>query len=76
MIIIVFQYSTFIFLSPHDMFYPDASISHHNTPCLVLYSCLLIFPQVEIPFACLHKTPLLEGWFRLLPLGNNEVDVR
>lgn len=32
--------------------------------------------QVEIPFACLHKTPRLEGWFRLLPLGNNEVDAR
>ncbi|XP_011477705.1 rasGAP-activating-like protein 1 isoform X1 [Oryzias latipes] len=31
--------------------------------------------KVEIPFSCLHKTPLLEGWFRLLPLGNNEVDV-
>ncbi|XP_012772831.1 RAS protein activator like 1 isoform X3 [Maylandia zebra] len=30
--------------------------------------------KVEIPFACLHKTPQLEGWFRLLPLGNNEVD--
>ncbi|XP_051277977.1 rasGAP-activating-like protein 1 isoform X2 [Dicentrarchus labrax] len=30
--------------------------------------------KVEIPFACLHKTPLLEGWFRLLPLGNSEVD--
>ncbi|KAM3867857.1 rasGAP-activating-like protein 1 [Diretmus argenteus] len=30
--------------------------------------------KVEIPFACLHKTPLLEGWFRLLPLGNNEDD--
>ncbi|CAJ1068014.1 rasGAP-activating-like protein 1 isoform X1 [Xyrichtys novacula] len=30
--------------------------------------------KVEIPFACLLKTPLLEGWFRLLPLGNNEVD--
>ncbi|XP_076010315.1 rasGAP-activating-like protein 1 [Genypterus blacodes] len=30
--------------------------------------------KVEIPFACLHKTPLLEGWFRLLPLGNIEVD--
>ncbi|XP_029960061.1 rasGAP-activating-like protein 1 isoform X2 [Salarias fasciatus] len=30
--------------------------------------------KVEIPFACLHKTPLLEGWFRLLPLGNHEVD--
>uniref|UniRef100_A0A8C3ADG5 RAS protein activator like 1 n=1 Tax=Cyclopterus lumpus TaxID=8103 RepID=A0A8C3ADG5_CYCLU len=29
--------------------------------------------KVEIPFACLHKTPLLEGWFRLLPLGNNEL---
>lgn len=30
--------------------------------------------KVEIPFACLHKAPLLEGWFRLLPLGNHEVD--
>ncbi|XP_071765610.1 RAS protein activator like 1 isoform X2 [Centroberyx gerrardi] len=30
--------------------------------------------KMEIPFACLHKTPLLEGWFRLLPLGNHEVD--
>ncbi|XP_056135595.1 rasGAP-activating-like protein 1 [Lampris incognitus] len=30
--------------------------------------------KVEIPFACLHKTPLLQGWFRLLPLGNNEED--
>ncbi|KAG7489624.1 rasGAP-activating 1 isoform X1 [Solea senegalensis] len=30
--------------------------------------------KVEIPSACLHKTPLLEGWFRLLPLGNNDVD--
>uniref|UniRef100_A0A1A7YHD8 RAS protein activator like 1 (GAP1 like) n=2 Tax=Iconisemion striatum TaxID=60296 RepID=A0A1A7YHD8_9TELE len=30
--------------------------------------------KVEVPFACLHKTPQLEGWFRLLPLGNNEVD--
>ncbi|XP_077418050.1 RAS protein activator like 1 [Vanacampus margaritifer] len=30
--------------------------------------------KVEIPSACLHKTPLLESWFRLLPLGNNEVD--
>ncbi|KAM8886517.1 rasGAP-activating-like protein 1 isoform 3-T3 [Spinachia spinachia] len=30
--------------------------------------------KVEIPFACLHKTPPLEGWFRLLPLGNDEVD--
>ncbi|MED6239837.1 RasGAP-activating-like protein 1, partial [Ataeniobius toweri] len=30
--------------------------------------------KVEIPFACMHKTPLLEGWFRLLPLGNNEAD--
>ncbi|KAM6930431.1 rasGAP-activating-like protein 1 isoform 3-T3 [Xenentodon cancila] len=30
--------------------------------------------KVEIPFVCLHKTPMLEGWFRLLPLGNNEVD--
>ncbi|MED6283929.1 RasGAP-activating-like protein 1, partial [Characodon lateralis] len=30
--------------------------------------------KVEIPFACMHKTPLLKGWFRLLPLGNNEAD--
>ncbi|XP_031705134.1 rasGAP-activating-like protein 1 isoform X2 [Anarrhichthys ocellatus] len=30
--------------------------------------------KVEIPFACLNKTPSLESWFRLLPLGNNEVD--
>ncbi|XP_074527237.1 rasGAP-activating-like protein 1 [Halichoeres trimaculatus] len=30
--------------------------------------------KVEIPFSCLLKTPLLEAWFRLLPLGNNEVD--
>ncbi|XP_036383530.1 rasGAP-activating-like protein 1 [Megalops cyprinoides] len=30
--------------------------------------------KVEIPLACLFKTPLLEGWFRLLPLGNSEDD--
>ncbi|XP_077456370.1 RAS protein activator like 1 [Stigmatopora argus] len=30
--------------------------------------------KVEIPSSCLRKTPLLESWFRLLPLGNNEVD--
>ncbi|XP_061585900.1 rasGAP-activating-like protein 1 isoform X2 [Cololabis saira] len=30
--------------------------------------------KVEVPFVCLHKTPMLESWFRLLPLGNNEVD--
>ncbi|XP_067087361.1 rasGAP-activating-like protein 1 isoform X2 [Osmerus mordax] len=30
--------------------------------------------KVEIPFACLHKTPLLQGWFRLLPLGNHDDD--
>ncbi|CDQ65637.1 unnamed protein product [Oncorhynchus mykiss] len=30
--------------------------------------------KVEIPFACLHKTPLVQGWFRLMPLGNNEDD--
>ncbi|KAJ0067578.1 hypothetical protein NL108_008603, partial [Boleophthalmus pectinirostris] len=30
--------------------------------------------KVEIPSPCLHKSPHLEGWFRLLPLGNNEVD--
>lgn len=30
--------------------------------------------KVEIPSACWHKSPHLEGWFRLLPLGNNEVD--
>ncbi|KAJ8414806.1 hypothetical protein AAFF_G00023290 [Aldrovandia affinis] len=30
--------------------------------------------KVEIPLACLYKTPLLQGWFRLLPLGNIEDD--
>ncbi|XP_019717440.1 rasGAP-activating-like protein 1 isoform X1 [Hippocampus comes] len=30
--------------------------------------------KVEIPSACLHQKTLLESWFRLLPLGNNEVD--
>ncbi|XP_046904400.1 rasGAP-activating-like protein 1 [Hypomesus transpacificus] len=30
--------------------------------------------KVEIPFACLLKTPLLQGWFRLLPLGNDDDD--
>ncbi|XP_064210137.1 rasGAP-activating-like protein 1 isoform X1 [Anguilla rostrata] len=30
--------------------------------------------KVEIPLACLYKTPLLQGWFRLLPLGNTEDD--
>ncbi|XP_062310283.1 rasGAP-activating-like protein 1 [Osmerus eperlanus] len=30
--------------------------------------------KVEIPLACLHKTPLLQGWFRLLPLGNHDDD--
>uniref|UniRef100_A0A8C5DUH2 RAS protein activator like 1 n=1 Tax=Gouania willdenowi TaxID=441366 RepID=A0A8C5DUH2_GOUWI len=30
--------------------------------------------KVEISFACLHKSPLLGGWFRLLPLGNREAD--
>ncbi|XP_029916586.1 rasGAP-activating-like protein 1 [Myripristis murdjan] len=30
--------------------------------------------KVEISFACLRKTPQLEGWFRLLPLGNNGDD--
>uniref|UniRef100_A0A8C6UYJ0 RAS protein activator like 1 n=1 Tax=Neogobius melanostomus TaxID=47308 RepID=A0A8C6UYJ0_9GOBI len=30
--------------------------------------------KVELPSACWHKSPHLEGWFRLLPLGNNEVD--
>nr|XP_020446136.1 rasGAP-activating-like protein 1 isoform X2 [Monopterus albus]XP_020446137.1 rasGAP-activating-like protein 1 isoform X2 [Monopterus albus] len=30
--------------------------------------------KVDIPFSCLHKTPLLQGWFRLLPLRNNEAD--
>ncbi|MBN3321243.1 RASL1 protein, partial [Atractosteus spatula] len=30
--------------------------------------------KVEIPLACLQRTPLLQGWFRLLPLGNTEDD--
>ncbi|KAM6954466.1 rasGAP-activating-like protein 1 [Aplochiton taeniatus] len=30
--------------------------------------------KVEIPLSCLFKTPLLQGWFRLLPPGNNEHD--
>ncbi|XP_030636297.1 rasGAP-activating-like protein 1 [Chanos chanos] len=30
--------------------------------------------KVEIPLSCLHRTPLLQGWFRLLPLGNTEDD--
>ncbi|XP_037391827.1 rasGAP-activating-like protein 1 isoform X1 [Pygocentrus nattereri] len=30
--------------------------------------------KVEIPMSCLHRTPLLQGWFRLLPLGNSEDD--
>ncbi|XP_063051546.1 rasGAP-activating-like protein 1 [Engraulis encrasicolus] len=30
--------------------------------------------KVEIPLACLHRTPPLQGWFRLLPLGNTEDD--
>uniref|UniRef100_W5MNI6 RAS protein activator like 1 n=1 Tax=Lepisosteus oculatus TaxID=7918 RepID=W5MNI6_LEPOC len=30
--------------------------------------------KVEIPMACLQRTPLLQGWFRLLPLGNTEDD--
>uniref|UniRef100_A0A4W4EGB0 RAS protein activator like 1 n=1 Tax=Electrophorus electricus TaxID=8005 RepID=A0A4W4EGB0_ELEEL len=30
--------------------------------------------KVEIPMSCLYRTPLLQGWFRLLPLGNSEDD--
>ncbi|XP_024908917.1 rasGAP-activating-like protein 1 isoform X2 [Cynoglossus semilaevis] len=30
--------------------------------------------KVEFPFAHLQQTPFLEGWFRLLPLGNREAD--
>ncbi|XP_072538128.1 rasGAP-activating-like protein 1 [Salminus brasiliensis] len=30
--------------------------------------------KVEIPMSCLRRTPLLQGWFRLLPLGNTEDD--
>ncbi|KAJ3604025.1 hypothetical protein NHX12_028766 [Muraenolepis orangiensis] len=30
--------------------------------------------KVEIPFACLHKSPVVQGWFRLRPLGNHEDD--
>ncbi|XP_052419029.1 rasGAP-activating-like protein 1 [Carassius gibelio] len=31
--------------------------------------------KVEIPLSCLHRSPL-QGWFRLLPLGNTENDAR
>ncbi|KAF4110393.1 rasGAP-activating-like protein 1 [Onychostoma macrolepis] len=30
--------------------------------------------KVEIPLSCLHRSPSLQGWFRLLPLGNTEDD--
>ncbi|XP_067270660.1 rasGAP-activating-like protein 1 isoform X3 [Pseudorasbora parva] len=30
--------------------------------------------KVEIPLSCLHKSPPLQGWFRLLPPGNTEDD--
>ncbi|XP_051759110.1 rasGAP-activating-like protein 1 isoform X21 [Ctenopharyngodon idella] len=30
--------------------------------------------KVEIPLSCLHRSPLLQGWFRLMPLGNTEDD--
>ncbi|XP_066500732.1 rasGAP-activating-like protein 1 [Hoplias malabaricus] len=30
--------------------------------------------KVEIPLSCLKRTPLLQGWFRLLPLGNTGDD--
>ncbi|KAK2899200.1 hypothetical protein Q8A67_010618 [Cirrhinus molitorella] len=30
--------------------------------------------KVEIPLSCLYRSPLLQGWFRLLPLGNTEDD--
>ncbi|KAJ7994135.1 hypothetical protein DPEC_G00262770 [Dallia pectoralis] len=30
--------------------------------------------KVEIPFSRLQKTPLLQSWFRLMPLGNSEED--
>uniref|UniRef100_A0A671P5A9 RAS protein activator like 1 n=1 Tax=Sinocyclocheilus anshuiensis TaxID=1608454 RepID=A0A671P5A9_9TELE len=30
--------------------------------------------KVEIPLSCLQRSPLLQGWFRLLPLGNTEDD--
>ncbi|XP_059379420.1 rasGAP-activating-like protein 1 [Carassius carassius] len=30
--------------------------------------------KVEIPLSCLHRSPLLQGWFRLLPLGHTEDD--
>lgn len=48
----------------------------YDTEFYALNSSFFSILQVEIPFACLHKTPLLEGWFRLLPLGNHEVDTR
>uniref|UniRef100_A0A7N6AUY1 RAS protein activator like 1 n=1 Tax=Anabas testudineus TaxID=64144 RepID=A0A7N6AUY1_ANATE len=47
------------------------AFNHWILCCVFVCYCFL---QVEIPFACLHKTPLVQGWFRLLPLGNNEVD--
>uniref|UniRef100_A0A4W4EEG4 RAS protein activator like 1 n=1 Tax=Electrophorus electricus TaxID=8005 RepID=A0A4W4EEG4_ELEEL len=31
--------------------------------------------KVKIPMSCLYRTPLLQGWFRLLPLGNSEDDL-
>uniref|UniRef100_A0A8C2HX66 RAS protein activator like 1b (GAP1 like) n=1 Tax=Cyprinus carpio TaxID=7962 RepID=A0A8C2HX66_CYPCA len=31
--------------------------------------------KVEIPLSCLHRSPPLQGWFRLLPLGNTEDDI-
>ncbi|XP_052461061.1 rasGAP-activating-like protein 1 isoform X1 [Carassius gibelio] len=30
--------------------------------------------KVEIPLSCLHRSPLLQGWFRLLPPGHTEDD--
>uniref|UniRef100_A0A8C2HWW1 RAS protein activator like 1b (GAP1 like) n=1 Tax=Cyprinus carpio TaxID=7962 RepID=A0A8C2HWW1_CYPCA len=31
--------------------------------------------KVIIPLSCLHRSPPLQGWFRLLPLGNTEDDI-
>ncbi|KAL4660398.1 rasGAP-activating-like protein 1 isoform X1 [Arapaima gigas] len=30
--------------------------------------------KVQIPLACLCKTPILQGWFRLMPIGTTEED--
>uniref|UniRef100_A0A8C1ZL93 Uncharacterized protein n=1 Tax=Cyprinus carpio TaxID=7962 RepID=A0A8C1ZL93_CYPCA len=49
----------------------SSSVSMH-THCIDCV-CLWVV-QVEIPLSCLHRSPPLQGWFRLLPLGNTEDD--